>query len=70
MNNNGKCTKGEATVARISVFGRQTISVGILGTKKTIAICGFVGEPDEAESEANAIRIAADWNRSENCRDA
>lgn len=48
------------------IFGKETISVGIVGTTKAIAICGLVGEDDEAESEANAIRSATEWNKSEN----
>jgi len=60
--NNSKCTSGEATVARINVLGEETISVGIIGTKKVIAICGIVGGHDEAEAESNAVRIATAWN--------
>lgn len=57
------CSKGEAVATILSVDGRQTIGVGIVGTRKCIAICGYPGEPDEAESLANAQRIADDWNR-------
>lgn len=59
---NGKHTVGEATVERIKIHGQDTISVGIMGTTKAIAVCGFVGAADEAESEANAVRLAMAWN--------
>lgn len=61
------CSQGEAIAASISVHGRQSIAVGIVGTKKCIAVCGYAGDEDEGESWANAKRIASDWNlHSEN----
>ena len=59
----GRTTAGEATVdCSMSIRGVSHIAVGILGTKKCIAICGLTGAPDEEESFANAVRIATDWN--------
>ena len=60
------CTKGEATIhpaMPMPIFaGRKCVVVGIIGSKKVIAICGDTGAADEKESIANAIRIATDWN--------
>ena len=58
-----KCTKGEATVATNTINGKPFVCVGILGTRKIVAICGEAGVADEDESTANAVRIATDWNR-------
>jgi hypothetical protein len=59
-----KTTKGEATVDRKKIGNRDYIAVGILGTNKIIALCGYADAPDAEESEANAIRIASSWNSS------
>ncbi len=56
------CTAGEATVGVNTIEGREMIVVGILGTSRAIALCGYVGAHDEAESRANAVRIALAWN--------
>lgn len=55
---------GEATVAEIGYEGRVAIAVGILKTKKIIAICGYMDSNSEdiEESRANAVIIAAQWN--------
>lgn len=56
-------TEGEATVERaMTIRGIPHVCVGILGTKKVIAICGVAGADDEAESFANAVKLAQGWN--------
>ena len=58
-------TNGEATVHfDMPINGIKSITVGILETKKCIAICGRTNADDFEESRANAIRIAALWNRA------
>lgn len=58
------CTVGEATVDPAMPLpdfgGRKFVVVGILGRKTCIAVCGPEGD---AESLANAVRIAHDWNK-------
>jgi len=65
-----KCSKGTAVVyaSMVPVNGtiKEYVAVNIEGTNKVIALCGLVGALDEAESWANAERIAEDWNAREN----
>jgi hypothetical protein len=57
-------SKGEAVVsAAMNIDGIPHVCVGIVGSSKVISICGVSGAADEAESLANAHRIANDWNK-------
>ena len=64
-------TEGEATVM-INTFKNhlnvdtKMICVGIVGTKKCIALCGEAEAEDGEESLHNAIHIAQLWNESNN----
>lgn len=56
----GRITAGKWTaVAPIVVNGVEHIGVGVLGTQKAIALCGFCRAGDEPESIANAYLIAS-----------
>lgn len=63
---NADLSSGVATIhpaMPMPIFGgRKCVVVGIIGSKKVLAICGYSGAPDEKESIANAIRIATNWN--------
>lgn len=56
-------SKGEAVVQNIMVDNIPHIAVGIVGTKKSIALCGVVDAPDNDESVANAFILADAWNK-------
>lgn len=53
---------GEAVASGLAINGVRWIGVGIVGTNKAIALCGYEHGPDHAESMANAQRIADLWN--------
>jgi hypothetical protein len=58
-----KHTPGLVSAGVSKFFGSDVFSVASAeNTKKIIAITGFCGAPDEAESIANTERIKAFWN--------
>jgi hypothetical protein len=58
-----KHTPGLVSAGVSKFFGSDVFSVASAeNTKKIIAITGFCGAPDEAESIANTERLTACWN--------
>ena len=52
-------TPGDWTAGVGDFLGKERFVVGLLGTKKLIAVLGYTGDDDEEESMANARLISA-----------